>query len=81
MRGDLVVDYWKKEHPILLQALADQTPGMRPDTVADLLVDVEKELTSTTSGSMVLAGDNEVVLAYLDILAVPEEDHHGKHHQ
>jgi hypothetical protein len=69
------MDYWRTEHPILLQALADQTPGIELDAVAELLVDVEQELVSESEGVMVIAGDDTVVLAYLDLLTA----HHGKH--
>jgi hypothetical protein len=36
-----------------------------------MLVDVEKSLTNPS--------DNDVVLTYLDMIAVPDGDHHGKH--
>lgn len=70
--GDLAMDYWQKEHPILLESLAAQTPGVTSQFVAELLVDVEKSLINTASD------DSTVVFTYLDMIAIPE-DHHGKH--
>lgn len=74
MKGELAMDYWQTEHPIMLESLAAQTPGVTPEFVAELLVDVEKSLIDKASD------DSTVVFTYLDMIAVPEE-HHGKHGQ
>lgn len=71
MRVDLAMGYWQTEHPILLESLAAQVPGTTPEFVAEMLVDVEKSLTDPS--------DSDVVLTYLDMIAVPDGNHHGKH--
>lgn len=68
----LAATYWLNTSPVLLAALGDQS-GLKKEEVAELLVDVERELLNAQHDNV---HDGMVVFAYLDLIAgVP----HGKH--
>lgn len=64
------IHYWLDEFPILLESLAEQTPGMTPYAVAEVLDDLDFELASesTEQGEPLDVSDAELVGMYLSLL-------------
>lgn len=70
----LALTYWLDTSPVLLDALGDQS-GLKREEVAELLVEVERELLAQATPPDV--HDGMVVFTYLDLVVrVPQ---HGKH--
>jgi hypothetical protein len=62
--------YWLDEYPILLDALAVQTPGMTPLGVAEVLDDLDFELATeaTEQGEPLDVTDDALIGMYLSLL-------------
>jgi hypothetical protein len=65
------VQYWAETYPILLTALAEQSPGMTPTDVAEILDDMDWEITAelNASGEPMDMTDLDIVLQYLHSFA------------
>lgn len=64
------IHYWMEEYPVLLESLAVQTPGMTAHEVAEVLDDLEWEISTeaTEQGEFLDVDDMTLVHMYLALL-------------
>jgi hypothetical protein len=61
--------YWLEQYPLLLVSLADLTPGMKPEDVAELLAEIDEELIKQAEpGECYDFGDGALISIYMNDL-------------
>lgn len=62
-------EYWLEQYPLLLVSLADMSPGMKSEDVADLLADIDEELMKQANpGECFDFSDGALVRIYMNDL-------------
>lgn len=65
------VNWWLDEYPVLLETLAERDPGMTPYDVAEILDDMDWELTAelNAEGECMDLSDGALIVQYLYAVA------------
>ena len=69
----LSIHYWYEANPVLLSSLASLTPGMTAHDVAELLDEMDYEITSelTENGECMDLSDDALIHMYLNQVVLP----------